>query len=81
MKLDFAILLKLHSYLPHCNVFLVRFQTIKLQTRGRNKVSSALFQCRDIETTLNEGYSNLLCLQVIYLSANTGLFINIVYLK
>ena len=53
MKLDFAILLKLHSYLPHCNVFLVRFQTIKLQTRGRNKFSSALFQYRDIETTLN----------------------------
>ena len=34
------------------NVFLARFQTITLQTWGRNNVSSTLFQRRDIETKL-----------------------------
>ena len=32
-------------------------------TGGRNNVSSTLFQRRDVETTLNEGFFNLLCLQ------------------
>ena len=30
------------------NVLLVRFQTITLETRGRNNVSSTLFQHRDV---------------------------------
>ena len=59
------------------NVFLVRFQTNTLQTRGTNNVGPTLFQRREIETTLN---FNPLCLQVIYLNANTSLFMNTVTL-
>ena len=57
-------------------ILLIYFQAITLQARGRSNVSSALFQRRDAETTLNYGYFKPLCLQIIYLNVHTRLFMN-----
>ena len=52
-KNKFGNFIQIAPFHPTVNVFLVRFQTITLQTRGKNNVSPALFQRRDVETTVN----------------------------